>query len=194
MATNELTLEALGLDQDKLAEKLVDRLAQNMLTSIGYDENGDDWFGTSPFASKLNNMVKARLDQIINELADKHVLPRVNEMVEGLVLQQTNQWGEKVGKPVTFIEYLTQRADAYMQEEVNLDGKTKAESGSYSWSKRSTRVAYMIDRHLHYSIESAMKAALANVNSSVAAGLEEATKTAIREVTGKLTVKVDTGR
>lgn len=194
MATSELTLEALGLDQDKLAEKLVDRLAQNMLTSIGYDENGDDWFGTSPFASKLNNMVKARLDQVVNDLADKHVLPRVGAMVEGLVLQQTNSWGEKVGKPITFIEYLTQRAEAYMQEEVSFDGKTKAESGSYSWAKRSTRVAYMIDKHLHYSIESAMKAALANVNNSVAAGLEEATKTAIREVTSKLTVKVDTGR
>lgn len=187
---NELTLESIGLDQDKLAEKLVDRLAQNMLTSIGYDEDGDEWFGTSPFASKLNSMVKARLDQIVTELADKHVLPRINEMVESLVLQQTNQWGEKVGKPITFIEYLTQRADAYMQEEVSYEGKTKAESGSYSWSKRSTRVAYMIDRHLHYSIESAMKAALQNLNSSVAQGLEEATKTAIREVTGKLKVNV----
>lgn len=193
MAT-EISLDALGLDQDKLAEKLVDRLAQNMLTSIGYDEDGDDWFGTSQFASKLNNMVKARLDQVVTELADKHVLPRVNEMVEGLVLQQTNTWGEKVGKPVTFIEYLTQRADAYMQEEVDFDGKTKGERGGYSWSKRSTRVAYMIDRHLHYSIENAMKAALANVNNSVATGLEEATKTAIREVTSKLTVKVETGR
>lgn len=193
MAT-EITLDALGLDQDKLAEKLVDRLAQNMLTSIGYDEDGDEWFGTSAFAKKLNDMVTARLNAIVGELADKHVLPRVNEMVEGLVLQQTNQWGEKVGKPVTFIEYLTQRADAYMREEVNYDGKTKQEDGGFSWSKRSTRVAYMIDKHLHYSIESAMKAALANVNNSVAAGLEEATKTAIREVTNKLTVKVETAR
>ena len=193
MAT-EITLDALGLDQDKLAEKLVDRLAQNMLTSIGYDEDGDEWFGTSAFAKKLNDMGTARLNAIVGELADKHVLPRVNEMVEGLVLQQTNQWGEKVGKPVTFIEYLTQRADAYMREEVNYDGKTKQENGGFSWSKRSTRVAYMIDKHLHYSIESAMKAALANVNNSVAAGLEEATKTAIREVTNKLTVKVETAR
>lgn len=193
-AANALTLESIGLDQDKLAEKLVDRLAQNMLTSIGHDEDGHEWFGTSPFASKLNNMVKARLDQVVTELADKHVLPRVNELVEGLVLQETNRWGEKTGSKITFIEYLTQRADSYMQEEVNYEGKTKTENGGFSWSKRSTRVAYMIDKHLHYSIEQAMKAALANVNSSIAAGLEEATKTAIREVTGKLTVKVDTGR
>lgn len=190
--TKELTLESLGLDQDKLAEKLVDRLAQNMLTSIGYDEDGDDWFGTSPFARKLNDMVRARLDKVVNDLADKHVLPRVEEMVEGLVLQQTNQWGEKVGKPVTFVEYLTQRAEAYMCEEVSYDGKTKVEANSFSWSKRSTRVAYMIDKHLHYSIERAMTNALADLNNSVAKGLEEATKIAIQEVTNKLTVKVST--
>lgn len=187
----ELTLESLGLDQDKLADKLVDRLAQNMLTSIGYDADGDEWFGTSPFAKKLNDMVKARLDQVVNDLADKHVLPRVNEMVEGLVLQQTNKWGEKVGQPVTFKEYLCARAEAYMQEEVDYQGKPKG-TDSFSWRPRSTRVAYMIDEHLHYSIESAMKDAFTKVNSSIAQGLEKATKQAISEVTSKLTVKVAT--
>ena len=193
MATNgELTLESLGLDQDALATKLVDRLAANMLTSIGYDEDGDEWFGTSPFAKKLNDMVKARLDQVVNDLADKHVLPRVNEMVESLVLQQTNSWGEKVGKPVTFIEYLTQRADAYMQEPLNYNGKTKAEESSYNWSKSTTRVAYMVDRHLHYSIQTAMENALKTANSSIVNGLQDAVKTALAEVHSKLKVEVKT--
>lgn len=189
MAT-ELTLESIGLDQDKLAERLVDRLAQNMLTSIGYDPDGDEWFGTSPFASKLNQMVKARLDQVVTDLADRHVLPRVNELVENLVLQQTNQWGEKVGQPVTFKEYLCQRAEAYMQEPVNYDGKTKGENGGFSWSQRSTRIAYMVDKHLHYEIENAMKSAFAALNSSVAKGLHAATLAAINEVTGRLKVTV----
>lgn len=189
--TTELTLESLGLDQNKLAEKLVDRLAQNMLTSIGYDEDGDEWFGTSPFAKKLNSMVTARLDKIVNELADKHVLPRVNEMVEGLVLQQTNQWGEKVGKPVTFIEYLTQRADAWMREEVNYDGKTKGQD-SFSWRKSGTRVEYLIDKHLQYSIETAMKAALSEANKSIIGGLEQAVRIKLGEVAEKLKVNVAT--
>lgn len=187
--TTELTLESLGLDQNKLAEKLVDRLAQNMLTSIGYDEDGDEWFGTSPFAKKLNSMVTARLDKIVNELADKHVLPRVNEMVEGLVLQQTNQWGEKVGKPVTFIEYLTQRADAWMREEVNYDGKTKGQD-SFSWRKSGTRVEYLIDKHLQYSIETAMKAALSEANKSIIGGIEQAVRIKLGEVAEKLKVNV----
>lgn len=187
--TPELTLEALGLDQEKLAEKLVDRLAQNMLNSIGYDEEGDDWFGTSPFANKLNDMIKDRLDKVVNDLADRHVLPRVNEMVEGLVLQETNQWGEKVGRPITFIEYLTQRAEAYMTEMVDYEGKPKG-TNSFPWTGRTTRVAYMIDEHLHYQIEKAMKEALSSANTSIAKGLHKATLQAINEVTSKLKVEV----
>lgn len=188
---SELTLEALGLDQEKLAAKLVDRLAQNMLTSINYDEDGEEWFNTSPFSKKLDQLLKARLDQIVTDLADKHVLPRVNEMVEGLVLQQTNQWGEKVGSPVTFTEYLVQRADAYMREEVNYNGKTRAED-SYSWSKHTTRIAYMVHQHLHFSIERAMKQALNDANSSITGGLENAVKLALAEAQAKLKVTVAT--
>lgn len=187
---SELTLESLGLDHEKLAEKLVDRLAQNMLTSIGYDENGDDWFGTSPFANKLNNMVKARLDKVVNELADKHVLPRVEEMVEGLVLQQTNQWGEKVGKPVTFIEYLTQRAEAWMREEVDYEGKEKGQSGGFSWNKRGTRVAYLIDKHLQHSIERAMVAAVSEAHKTIVGGLKEAVDIKLGQISVQLKTEV----
>lgn len=186
---SELTLEALGLDQDKLAEKLVDRLAQNMLTSIGYDEDGDEWFGTSPFAKKLNNLVTARLDKVVNELADKHVLPRVEAMVEGLVLQKTNSWGEKVGEPVTFIEYLTQRADAWMREEVSYDGKTK-EQDSYSWRKRGTRVEYLIDQHLQYNISTAMKNALGEANKSIVEGLKAAVNIKLGEIAVQLKTEI----
>lgn len=186
---SELTLESLGLDHDKLAEKLVDRLAQNMLTSIGYDEDGGDWFGTSPFAKKLNDMVRARLDKIVNDLADKHVLPRVEAMVESLVLQETNKWGEKVGKPVTFIEYLCQRADAWMREEVNYEGKVKGQD-SFSWRKSGTRVEYLIDKHLQYSIERAMLAAVSEAHKSIIGGLKEAVDVKLGQIAVQLKTEV----
>jgi hypothetical protein len=161
-----------------------------MLTSIGYDEDGDDWFGTSPFAKKLNDMVKARLDKVVSELADKHVLPRVNEMVEGLVLQQTNQWGEKVGKTVTFIEYLTQRADMWMREEVNYEGKVKGENGSFSWNKKGTRVEFLIDKHLQYNIERAMLAAVGEAHKSITEGLKEAVNIKLGQIAVQLKTEV----
>lgn len=187
----ELTLEQLGLSQDALADKLVDKLAHNLMTSLHYNEDADEWYGDSAFAHKLNKLVKDRLDKIVTELADRHVLPKVNDIVENMVLTETNRWGEKTGKSVTFKEYLVQRAEAYMQEDVDYQGKPRG-TDSFSWTKRSTRVAYMIHQHLHYEIEAAMKKALADVNSAVANGLHEATKTAINQVTSKLKVDVKT--
>lgn len=190
-ATEGLTLEALGLTQESLAERLVDKLAEGLLSSMDYDEDGHTFRGESPFANKLNRMVKDRLNSLVDDLGAKHVVPKVEEMVEGMVLQQTNQWGEKTGKPVTFIEYLTQRADHWMREEVNYDGKTKG-SDSYSWKKAGTRVEYVIDKHLQYSIETAMKAAISAANQSIIGGLQEAVKIKLAEVAASLKVEVKT--
>ena len=187
--TTEISLESLGLSQEALAEKLVDRIAENLLTSLGYDPEGGEWYGSSPFAKKLDKLVKDRLDQIVNQLAEESILPKVNEIVENLCLQETNKWGEKSGAPVTFREYLVHRAEKWMEEQVNYDGKPKG-TDSYSWKASGTRVAYMIHQHLQYEIERAMKEALATANSSIAKGLHEAVRIKINEVAAKLKVDV----
>lgn len=189
MATQELTLESLGIDENVLIGRLVDRLAENVLTSLHYDEDGGEWRGSNPFANKLTSMVTNRLNQVVEELAGKHVLPRVSEMVESLVLQKTNQWGEKVGQPITFIEYMTQRADAFMREEVNYDGKTKGQD-SYSWRKAGTRVEYLIDKHLQYNIEKAMVAAVSDANKSLIEGLKEAVNIKLGQIAVQLKTEV----
>jgi hypothetical protein len=113
-------------------------------------------------------------------------------MIDNLVLQKTNSWGEKVGKSVTFVEYLIEQAHGYMTEKVDSSGKTKEESGGYSFSGTQTRVAHMIHRHLHFNIETAMKEALATANGSIIKGLEETVKLKLAEILAvlKVTVKV----
>lgn len=186
---NKISLESLGLSQEALAEKLVDRIAENLLTSIDYDEEGGKWCTSSPFAKKLDRLVKDRLDQIVNDMAEKHILPKVNTIVEGMTLQETNKWGEKRGQTLTFKEYLVQRAEAWMAEPVSYDGKPKG-TDSYSWKAKSTRVAHMIHEHLHYEIERAMKTAMASANTSIAKGLNEAVRIQINQIAAKLKVEV----
>lgn len=185
------SLEALGITADVLTDRIVDKAVERLLSSNNFDEDGEEYVVPSGLKQRLDKAVKVQIDGKIAALAEQHVLPRVSEMIENLTLQATNNWGEKTGAPVTFIEYLTQRADAYMQEPVNHNGKTKTED-SYSWSKSTSRVAYLINSHLHYSIETAMKNALANANSSIAKGLEDAVKTALQSATAKLNVTVKT--
>ena len=188
-----VTLESLGISKDAIEQKLIEHLAQELLTEIQYDYDDDsEYRARSSLAKKLDALVKQHIDTTIKALADKHVLPNVSSYIENLTLQTTNQWGEKKGAPVTFIEYLTQRAEDYMQEKVNYEGKGKNEAGSYSWNGTQTRITHMVHQHLHYSIETAMKQALQIATNGIASGLQETVKTKLSEVSQKLKVEVKT--
>lgn len=187
------SLEALGITKDELIERIVDKATSDLLTSVSYNYDTDEEFKTqSTLAKQLDKKIKEHIDAKVTELADKHILPRVTEMIENITIAKTNNWGEKTGEKYTFIEYLTKCAENYMTAEVNYEGKTKDQSGGYSWSKSGTRVALMIDKHLHYSIETAMKNALAQANSTIATGLQGAVKIALQNATEKLKVAVTT--
>lgn len=189
---NVISLEALGISKADLEEKLVSRLAEEFTTEVSWDEDGHAFQKPSSISKQIKAHVQAHLDAKVAQIAAEHVLPNVSEMVSNLVLQSTNQWGEKTGKPVTFIEYLTARADEYLREDVDMNGKSRAEAGGYDFRKTTNRITYLVNRHLQHSIETAMKAALAQANSSIAAGLEGAVKHALAEATTKLKVAVTT--
>ncbi len=189
---NDLNLAALGIDQEKIAQMVADRIAEQMLNDVTYDQDGHAFRGQHDFSGALNKSVKAHLDAYVTKVADEHLLPKVAEMLESLTLQATNEWGQKKGAPVTFVEYLVQRAEAYMTEKVSFDGKTQKESGGYSWSASGTRVAHMIDKHIHYAIERAMKDAVGAANAQIAGGILETTKIKLAEIANALKVEVKT--
>lgn len=186
-----ITLESLGFSKEDLQERVIEQLCSQVLSGKTYDEDGNEEWADSQFKRKLDDRIKAQVESSIAVMAEKHILPNVAHYVENLTLQQTNKWGEKQGKSVTFIEYLTQRAEAYIQEEVSYDGKTK-EQGGYGWNKSTTRIAYLVHQHLQYSIESAMKEALKTANSAIAGGIQEAVKIKLQEVVGGLQVAIKT--
>lgn len=187
----EIDLKALGISKEEIEERIVNAVSEAILSDVGYDGEGSDTFGDSAFHKKTKELIQKRIDSAISALAERHLLPNITSHIENLVLQETNTWGEKVGKPVTFIEYLTQRADAYMREEVNFEGKTKGQD-SYNWRPAGTRIATMVHKHLQYSIETAMKQALANANSSIIGGIEKAVKIKMAEVAAQFKVEVKT--
>jgi hypothetical protein len=187
----EIDLKALGISKKEIEDRIVNAVSEAILSDVGYDGEGEETFGDSAFHKKTKELIQKRIDAAISALAAKHVLPNVSSHIENLVLQETTKWGEKVGKPVTFIEYLTQRADDYMREEVNFEGKVKGQD-SYQWRAAGTRIATMVDKHLQYSIESAMKKALENANSSIVGGIQGAVKIKLAEVAAQLKVEVKT--
>lgn len=183
-----MTLESIGFTQEEIQNKVIDSIVDQLLSSTFAGEDGEEFDNTSRFKTKLDEAIKLRIDSAISALAEKHVLPNVTQYIENLTLQKTNEWGEAKGDKLTFIEYLVQRAEAYLNEKVNHEGKGKAEANGYSWDGRQTRITYLVNSHLHYSIESAMKTAMQNANSLIAGGIQETVKLKLKQLTDSLVV------
>lgn len=184
---SSLDLESLGFTQDELQQRVVDQICRQVLTSKGYDpETGDEWDEDSALNRDLRKVVVKRIDEQIARMAEQHILPNVSKYIEELTLQKTNQWGEKTGKEVTFIEYLVQRAEAYMLEKVNYKGMTP---DHYSKGTQ-TRLTHLVNEHLHYSIQRAMKDALQIATSSISKGIQETVKLKLQELSESLQVAV----
>jgi len=173
-----LTLESLGLTNEELAERVVDNLTRHLLDSE-FDS----------IESRIHTKIKECADESVAKFANEHVLGRVDEYIAGLVLQGTNQWGEAKGEPMTFVEYLVKRAAEYMTEKVNFHGKTQKEEG-YNWRGSQTRLAYMIDSHLQYSIKRAMKAFLKEADTTLANGILGTVKAQLAELQDKIRIQV----
>lgn len=187
-----LTIESLGITKEELAERVVDRVATAMLESTVADEDGEPTGIPSRFSAVLESRIQQRVERAIDEIAGRHVLPNVSAYVEKLSLQETNKWGEARGQKISFIEYLVSRAENYLTEEVDHQGRSKRESDVYSWRKSTTRISYLVHQHLQYSIEIAMKKALENANSHIVGGIEKAIKIKLDEVAAQLQISVKT--
>jgi hypothetical protein len=186
-----ITLEALGLSKDEIADRVVEKLAHDLLNmKIGEPDDGD--YSATPFAKEMKARVTAKIHESIEAIAAAHVLPNVQSYLEGFCLQETNAWGEKTAKPVTFTEYLVKRAEAYMQEKVDYNGKTKAEAGGYSWDGKQTRINYLINSHLHYRIEAAMKEVIGAGNKTLVEALAKTCEAQLQSIAANLKVAVST--
>ncbi len=183
-------LKDLGLNEEQIIDKVVGQIADQMLygkiEDLDYDEMQDG--GSTQFRHAVDALLKKRIDAAVECVANKHTLPNITEYLENFCIQKTNEWGESKGEPVTFVEYLTQRAEAYIAEPVDLDGNSKGESRFGNWRMATTRVTHLIDKHLRREIDKAMKSAIEDANKSIAGGLNEAVKIAINN----LKVHVDT--
>jgi hypothetical protein len=184
-----LDLTALGFTKEELQDRVIDQIVQSVMCGKWTDEDGEESLRDSRFKQELDKRIKTRIDDTINALAEKHVLPNVSQYIENLTIQQTNQYGERKGAPVTFIEYLVQRAKDYMQEEVNSSGKTRAED-SYGFTGKQTRITYLIHQHLHYSIETAMKNSMVLATGEIARGIHETARHKLNEIAASLKVSV----
>lgn len=182
----------LGMSKDEILSRVIDRIATQLLENTFVDDEDYEHRRPSGLQERLRSLVQARADAKVAEIAEREILPKVGTFVETLTLNETNKWGERTGKTMTFIEYLIARAEAYLTEVVNIEGQSAEETQRGYFTKHSSRTAFLVHKHLQFSIETAMKKAVADANEAIVGGLEQAVKVALEDVGKRLKVEVKT--
>lgn len=193
-SANQIDLAALGLDAQKLTDLIIDRVVERLFRDRpAFDSDGDEYDVPNDFVKRIEAAVEKAINAKVEQIADRFVIPKVGELIENWKLQATSSWGEPKGEAISFTEYLVQRAERWVTEPVNYEGKNKAEGrDSYNWHGSQSRLAWMIDKHLQYHISSAMQRALATVTESLGKSISDTVRLQLDEAAQKLKVTVAT--
>jgi len=176
--SSDATAAALGLPIEEIRELIIDRAAREMIEDTHIN---------------LHGQIERLVQEKVAAECEAAMQPMVENGIETLVMQETNRWGEATGKAVTFREYVVARAEAYLTEKVNFDGKSKGED-SFSWKGTQTRLTHMVHQHLHYNINRAMESAMSSANNQLAAAIAETAKIKLEELAASLKVETKTRR
>lgn len=181
MPTN-LTCEDLGLSQEQLQDRLIETMADRLLNSnIDCLEDDADSYYSKAMAKELDALITNRIGEAIGRVAEEHVLPRVDELIIGMVFQETNKWGESKKEPLTLKEYVTKVAENYLSEPVNYDGKTKKQD-SYNWKNAQTRLVYAVNDHIQYTLSAALKDATSDISKTFSEGITQTVKAQLEQM------------
>lgn len=187
------TLEALGISPETLGDRIVDQAVAVLLSANGFDPDTEQVISyESQFKKAIKERIQKTVDEKIAALASVHLVPKVGELIESVDMRQTNRYGEPQTPPMTFKEYMAHRAETYMSEDVNADGKAKWEVGSdsYNWRSDGPRLTVLMKLYIKSSMESAAKSAVTDVNKVIAKNIEKAAKDAIASAATSLKVSV----
>jgi hypothetical protein len=187
------TCEDLGLNKADLVEMVVERMADSILSERTMDEDGNDCEISSSIERQLKKTVLQRINSAVTEIGERDVAPVVLSKLEELVIQETNRWGEKKGESLTFVEYLTARAESYLGDDVNSNGKSERECSEYDrrdWHASGTRLSKLMAGYLDHHIKQALEPVAKNIDSLLADALTSEVKIQLGIISEKLSVKV----
>lgn len=185
------TLEALGLNTEELAERVIDQAVHALLYSTGFNpETEEEVTYENKFKKAIEAKIQQTVDKKIAEIATEQIIPRVGEMIEKANMMQTNNYGEPKGEPMTFKEYIAYRAENYMSENVDINGKSKTESNSYNWRSCGPRLTVLMRSYIRDSMEAAAKSAVTDINKVIAKNIEKAAKDAIAATAANIKIGI----
>lgn len=184
------TLALIGITREEFREVIIDRAVSNIDRYFG----NEDWADTGGHKHSITAHIRGTVQKCVDAYMVKNIDPIVKEKIETIVFEATNKWGERIdGAPKkTFREFLIDRAEKFLREEVNFEGKSRDDMHGSYWTKSQSRVSHLVHQYLHYRVETAMKEAVKNANTVIVAGIEETVKIKLTEIASALKIDVKT--
>lgn len=191
----KLDLSSIGITEEEIQNRVVASLVEGLMNKSYYDyEEGQEIQAYSEFGKRLNAALKSAIDAKFDALVESQIQPLIAAKVDALVIQQTNQWGEKKKEPVTFLEYLVDRADKFMVEPVDSKGRTREECerarDSFYQSGTNNRLAAAVDKAIGAHLQNCVNAVVKEAQSKVQTSLSEVLQTALSEAQKNLKVTI----
>ena len=186
----DLTCEDFGLTPDQMLDRLIDKMAQKQLGTIADKEfeEGEEpsYANRETISARLDRIITERIDEQVALIAERDVLPRVDELIAGLTFQKTNTWGEAAGEKKTIREHVTDLATNYLTEEVDYDGRNRKECQrrGYTYHGAQSRLVHAINKHIQYNLDTALTKAIKDVHKTFADGVTDM----VQDLLGKMTV------
>lgn len=185
-----ITLDSLGISNEELLERVVDKIVDNVMHTGSSDDEGS-WYGReSELSKRLKQILTERIDVAIRAALETHVLPKAEQMISAMVIQQTNSYGEPKGEPVTLTEHAVKKADEYLMMQVDYEGRDTKKPGEYGYDPKQTRLCHLVDKHIHKDIAEAVTASMKECTGVVARALHETMRIKLNEAAAALKVQV----
>ena len=182
----ELTFEQLGITPEDIADRAASKIAATMLAKVVPDfddETGDEIETEQPtaFQEMIRKRVVRKIEQAVDTVAEQAVGADLAARLDAMTFPQTNRYGEPKADPLTLREVIVRRADTFLVELVDHEGRSRDGYGT-----KQTRVTWLIDKHLQYTIDNALTGALKNANEQIVEGIAATVKIRLADIATKL--------
>ena len=182
----------LGISQEEMIEKVVDAMSDKILAAP--DDDMDNTHYRNTIIEKLDMVIAERIESEVRKNFDRHVTPRIEEMIADMTFTKTNNWGERAGKTLTLREFLIEKAEAYMGEDVNAQGHSKSQCRGHSFYGAGNRLSVMIDNHLEAEFKRVVDDIYQIANKGFEDGIKAEMTRAIEDVSKRMQVSITKAR
>lgn len=174
-----IDLTSLGLSPERITELVVEEITSTLLARDLSDS----------VRHEVNKNIEKKVVETVALIANEQITPNVESLIRGATFKVHNKWGEPKSEPLTFLEFLEHRTTKYLQEDVDNNGKAQGEPDTYNWrSSGQTRITYLINRFLAEKINTQIKTAMDQFNSTIAEGIAKTVENKVKEALNALKV------